>query len=339
MIKEIKEGPKAFRDTITANSDKFKSALDIIKNKARIIVTACGTSYHAGLVLAYSISRITGIPSYAVQASEFIDYGKYLISGNSLVVALSQSGETSDTIEAVRSVVNNTDVIALTNREGSSLEKLAKLTIITKAGEEKAVAATKTFIAQLAAIYGIVAKLENRNDLYLMKIADDLSVLVNNAEKIIKDIAGTYKSYENAFILGLGHSFITSLEAALKLKETCGIHAEAYSIYEFRHGPIALESPRVFNLFVEPMENLRWKKAFEKVMERIKDGGAGAIIIKPVGDEKILENFNYIEISKVAEPYSTALQIIPIQLLAYYIAVEKGLNPDSPKFLTKVVSG
>ena len=339
MIREIREGPSAFKKTLEANRGGFEEVINALGKKSRVIVTACGTSYHAGLVLAYSISRVAGIASYAVQASEFVDYGRHLVGSDTLLVALSQSGETTDTIEAVKSVGKRVDVLAITNKEGSTLEKLARITIVTKAGEEKAVAATKTFVAQLAAVYGIVAGLEGRDYEHLVKVADTLAGFVNGVESRVSEVADKYKGYDDCFILGLGNSFVTSLEAALKLKETCGIHSEAYSIYEFRHGPISLEAPNVFNVFIEPMENERWKRVFERVVERVKEAGAGAIVIRPEGSKEALENFSYIDIPRVEELYSTVVQIIPVQFLAYYIAVKKGLNPDSPKFLTKVVSG
>lgn len=339
MLKEIKEGPWAFKDTIQSNLRKFSEIAEAIRNSKRVIVTACGTSYHAGLSLTYLIPKVANIPAYAVQASEFIDYGRYLVDSNTLLVALSQSGETTDTIEAVKSIDKNVTILAITNREGSTLEKIAQLSLVTRAGEEKAVAATKTYIAQLAAVYGIVSQLENRKPDHLLQISDNLSRLIEKLESEIPAIAREYKDMKDCFTLGLGNSFPAALEAALKLKETCGIHAEAYSIYEFRHGPISLESPNTFNIFIKPISNSRWQKAFDKVVENVKSANAKGLLIRTEETEENFENFKYITVPKVQDNYSIPYQITPIQLLAYYIAVEKGLNPDEPKFLTKVVSG
>ncbi|MCC7520699.1 MAG: glutamine--fructose-6-phosphate transaminase (isomerizing) [Flavobacteriaceae bacterium] len=356
MLKEIYEQPTAITDTyrgrLHANEGLIKmSGLDDhlgrFMNANRIIIVGCGTSWHAGLVAEYLFEDIARIPVEVEYGSEF-RYRNPIITEKDVVIAISQSGETADTLAAIKLAKSKgAFVFGICNVVGSSIAREAHAGAYTHAGPEIGVASTKAFTTQITILSLMALKLgkEKGNiatSVYhtylqeLLQIPGKIEQLLQEDQHII-EIAKKYKDVSNFLYLGRGYNFPVALEGALKLKEISYIHAEGYPAAEMKHGPIALIDENM------PVVVIATKQGhYEKVVSNIQEIKArhGQLIsIVTVGDHTVKEMSDYsIEIPETLEPFTPLLTTIPLQLLSYHIAVMRGCNVDQPRNLAKSVT-
>ena len=336
MLKEIHEQPKVIKDTLS-ESKNIKGIVKKFKKFNRIVFIACGTSYHASLVGKYLLGSLAGITTEVILASEF-EFFKKTLDKDTLVIFITQSGETADTIKALREVNKSSETLVIVNVVGSTVTREADHVIYTHAGPEIGVAATKTYISQIICIYLLVAYMsENNNLLDKLKNVSELSKEILDNENQIKTIAQKYKYAKDFFFLGKGFSYPTALEGALKLKEITYIHGEGYSSGELKHGPLALIDEEVPVVGLLPPG-----KYHDKILSNLNEvmvRGADVIILASNKDDSIDDLENKILFDpQIDELIAPILYIIDLQLLAYYIAVEKGFDPDKPKNLAKCVT-
>lgn len=336
MIKEIHEEPQVIKDTLS-EEEKIKNIVQKFKNFNRICFVACGTSLHASMIGEYLIESQIGIPTEVIIASEF-EYFKKTLDDHTLVICITQSGETADTIKALKIAKQKSETLAIVNVVGSSITREADHVIYTRAGPEISVAATKTYISQLVCIYLLVAYLgENEELLNKLYTLSDLTEELLTKETQIREIAKKYKFARDFFYIGRGFNYPTALEGALKLKEITYIHGEGYAAGELKHGPLALIEENIPVVGLLP-PGPSYRKTFNNLQE-IRSRGADMIVLGASNDEHIkdLEDkllFNP-DIDEILAPL---LYIIDLQLLAYYISIEKGIDPDKPKNLAKSVT-
>lgn len=356
MLKEIHEQPKAITDTyrgrllrneaiikMSGVEDNMKKFL----NANRIIIVACGTSWHAGLVAEYIFEDLARIPVEVEYASEF-RYRNPIINENDIVIAISQSGETADTLAAIKLAKSKgAFVFGVCNVVGSSIARETHAGAYTHAGPEIGVASTKAFTTQitvltlmalrLARAKGTISSSEFRQHLLELEMIPKKVEKALEADTHIKDIADLYKSSRNCLYLGRGYNFPVALEGALKLKEISYIHAEGYPAAEMKHGPIALIDENM------PIVVIATKKGhYEKVVSNIQEikSRKGKIIgIVTEGDVQVRDLADHvIEVPETIESLSPLLTTIPLQLLSYHIAVLLGKNVDQPRNLAKSVT-
>lgn len=343
MIQEIHEGPAAFRETLEALSVVGVLSGEISSRYRCLVTCSSGSSHHTGLCLSYAASRLAGIEAYSAQASEYSEHVHNFLQRDHLLVAISQSGESVDTVRAARLASSKSvDVLALTSVPDSTLGSLARYVIEVRCGVERAVPATKSFMAQLAAVYSLTLGLASTRlgVSEVGSIKEDLARLprlleqtIDRFEELMRRQAKRLAGVRHAFILGYGPSYIAALEASLKLKETCGIHAEAYSIGEFRHGPISLLDSDAACIFITPPEPGDYLEVFEKVAAEASSSGSQTVMLSHEGGGLAAD----LSLPRIAHVLATAVEVVPFQLLAYYTAVERGLDPDRPRRLRKVV--
>jgi len=356
MLKEIYEQPKAIQNTlegrISADNKEvifkdFPLSKDFLLGIKRIVIAACGTSWHSALVGEYYLEKYAGIPVEVEYAAEF-RYRDAVIDENDLVITISQSGETADTLAAIGEAQSKgAKVLSIVNVEGSTIARDSEATLYTYAGPEIGVASTKAFTTQLVVLLLFTVYLGDiRRVLPEDKKIDILNRLrrvPTKIQKILKDnkhieeIAEQFKDKQNALYLGRGVGFPIGLEGALKLKEISYIHAEGYPAAEMKHGPIALideNMPVVFLAF----RGRRYDKIIGNIME-VKARKGKVIAIATEGNEDIKSNVDeVIYITNTKEVLSAILAVVPLQLLAYYIAVKKGCSVDQPRNLAKSVT-
>ncbi|MDB9899660.1 glutamine--fructose-6-phosphate transaminase (isomerizing) [Flavobacteriaceae bacterium] len=356
MLKEIFEQPQAIRDTLRGRllSNEGVITLSSLReheNKflkaRRILIVACGTSWHAGLVAEYLLEKFTRIPVEVEYASEF-RYRDPIIFPDDIIIAISQSGETADTLAAINiAKERGAFVFGVCNVVGSSISRLTDAGCYTHAGPEIGVASTKAFTTQitvlsllalrLGMVKGTLSRSEYQQHLVeLESIPDKVSEILKQ-ERLIKEIASSFKDANNCIYLGRGYNFPVALEGALKLKEISYIHAEGYPAAEMKHGPIALIDEQM------PVVVIATKKGhYDKVVSNISEikSRKGRIIaIVSEGDVRVKELADYcIEIPESLECFTPILTTIPLQLLSYYIAVQRGCNVDQPRNLAKSVT-
>jgi len=348
-IKEINEEPKTVKDTLK-EKDEVEKVVSQIGDIDRICFVACGTSFHASLVGKYLIEDLIGIPTEVLLASEFRHSVKTLTK-NTLTIFLSQSGETADTLKALRLAKGNSKTLSIVNVLGSTLSRESDYNIYTLAGPEIGVAATKSYISQLICIYLFVAYLskdKNENKKEGIEVFDRIMDSLDKLEGYIKEIlpkeeqiieiAKKYKDAPNFFFLGRGLSYPTAMEGSLKLKEISYIHAEGYAAGELKHGPLALIDVGVPVVVIIP-EDEDYHKTLSNLKE-VDSRGADVIAIasqndKVVGHES--EDVIYLD-SDIDTVISPLTYVIPLQLLAYHISLARGLDPDKPKNLAKCVT-
>lgn len=357
MLKEIYEQPRSIHDTLRGRLLVDEGIIKMagiwdhqekFLNAKRIIIVACGTSYHAGLVAEYMIEDFARIPVEVEYASEF-RYRNPIIKKNDVVIAISQSGETADTLAALKlAKEKGAFIFGINNVVGSSIARITDAGAYTHAGPEIGVASTKAFTAQLTILALIAIKLgkhkgELSNERFnllireLDQIPSKVAQILENCEGVIEPIAEKYKDNKNAIYLGRGYNYPSALEGALKLKEISYIHAEGYPAAEMKHGPIALLDENM------PVIVIATKKGYyEKVVsniQEIKARSAKVIAIVNEGDEQVSAMADDIVIiPETEEEFSPILAAIPLQLLSYWIAVKLDKNVDQPRNLAKSVT-
>ena len=355
MLKEIMDQPSSVFNSMRGRMvyDEGISKLgglhgfeDRIINSNRIIITACGTSWHAGLVAEYMLEQYAGIPVEVEYASEF-RYRHPIIDKNDTVFFISQSGETADTLAAMKEAKKKGALcIGICNVVGSSIARESDAGVYIHAGPEIGVASTKAFTAQIAVLALITLLLARRKNLSLpegQEIINQMKKLPEKIEQILKlnesieKIAAEYVNSKNFLYLGRGYNFPVALEGALKLKEISYIHAEGYPAAEMKHGPIALIDDNMPVVFIATKDSV-YEKVISNIQEvRARKGRILAIINE--GDDQI-ENMvdHVIKVPKTHNMLTPLLTVIPLQLIAYHIAVKKGLNVDQPRNLAKSVT-
>jgi len=342
MLKEIHEQDSVIKDTLS-EKDNISEIISKIGNSkigniSRICFVACGTSFHASLTGKYLIESMAGIPTDVILASEF-KYSVNTLDENTLVIFISQSGETADTLKALKVAKKTSKTLAIVNVLGSSATREADFVIYTRAGPEIGVAATKTYISQLVCIYMFAGLLSGNEELLdsLNEIPDYISEILNKEEKI-REIAYKYKNANDFFFIGRGLSYPTALEGALKLKEITYIHGEGYAAGELKHGPLALIDDEVPVVVVVPPGD-NYDKTISN-LEEVKARGADVIAIGSCADEFIITEVtdSFCVNEDVEEIIAPLIYVVPLQLLSYYISVERGLDPDKPKNLAKCVT-
>ncbi len=356
MLKEIYEQPKAIEDSLRGRMNaqqgwiKLSGLTEYIKridNAERFLITACGTSWHSGLIGEYLIEDLARVPVEVEYASEF-RYRNPIINEKDVVIAISQSGETADTLAAIHLAKDRRALIyGICNVIGSSIARAADAGSYTHAGPEIGVASTKAFSTQISLITLIALKLAMvKGTIPTSKLREILYELENIPRKIeetllldpqIKEIAAIYKNATNFLYLGRGYNFPVALEGALKLKEISYIHAEGYPAAEMKHGPIALIDENMPVVFLATN-----KSAYEKIVSNVQEVKArkGKIIaVVHKGDTQIRALADHIiEVPETEEILSPLITIVPLQLLAYHIAIMRGCNVDQPRNLAKSVT-
>jgi len=356
MIKEINEQPKSVFDSIRGRinlkdvSVEMRSLQDYsdkLKSIKRLIMIGCGTSWHAGLVGRYLFEEIARLPVEVEYASEF-RYRNPIIYPDDLVIAISQSGETADTLAAMEiTKEKGATVFGLCNVVGSSIPRASHAGSYTHAGPEIGVASTKSFTAQISvltlmalAVAQIRGAITKERASVLLSELENIPKLIERTLKTndeVYKIAQEYKNVSNCLFLGRGINFPVALEGALKLKEISYIHAEGYPAAEMKHGPIALIDENMPVIVVAPQDNI-YEKVISNICE-IKARKGKIIAIVSEGDIKIKELADHvIEVPQVDEMLSPLVTTIPLQLLAYHIAVLRGCNVDQPRNLAKSVT-
>jgi len=337
MLKEIHEQPEVIKNTLMEFSEIEKVVAKFPEFK-RICFVACGTSYHASLVGKYLFETLLGIPTDLVLASEFI-FSEGALDAETLVILISQSGETADTLKALKIANKKSETLAIVNVLGSTATREADHVIYTRAGPEIGVAATKTYISQLISIYMLAIAMNGDN-----KLLETLQIVPNyvkhalEREDEIIQIAKKYKDSSDFFFIGRGFSYPTALEGALKLKEITYIHGEGYAAGELKHGPLALIDDDIPVLAVVPPGESHDKTLSN--IEEVKARGARIIALGSSEDEALRSEANDIIGLKeeITEMLSPIPYVVPLQLLSYYISIERGIDPDKPKNLAKCVT-
>lgn len=356
MLKEIFEQPRSIRDSLRGRMDPDTGRISMagiidFENKFlqahRIIIIGCGTSWHAGLVGEYLIEELARIPVEVEYASEF-RYRNPIITENDIVIAISQSGETADTLAAIQlAKQKGATIFGICNVVGSSIARATHAGAYTHAGPEIGVASTKAFTAQVSVLALIALVLGHKKGnlteqtyhklLTELDRIPDLVSEVLKTEDQIRQISQVFKDARNFLYLGRGFNFPVALEGALKLKEISYIHAEGYPAAEMKHGPIALideEMPVV----VIANRNTSYEKIVSNIQE-VKARGGKLIAIVTKGDTEARKMADYcIEIPEVEEALSPLITVIPLQLLSYHIAILRGCNVDQPRNLAKSVT-
>ena len=337
MLKEINEQPLAVKNTL-GQKDNIKRIVDEIGKVKRVCFVACGTSYHASITGKYLIESLAGIPCDVVIASEF-RYSAKTWDKDTLVVFISQSGETADSLTALRSAKLTSHTLAIVNVAGSAMWEEADYVIQTQAGPEIGVAATKTYLAQLTAIYLLAGSIANDEKL-IGKLNDVPKYIEEVIEKRdeIKDLSKRYNFMHNAFYLGRGFSYPIALEGALKLKEITYVHAEGYAAGELKHGPLALISEDMPVIVVIPPGDDYHKTLVN--LEEVRARGASVLAVGSAGNKDLKsKSKEIISINpEVPDILAPLVYTVPLQLLAYYVTIDKGYNPDQPRNLAKVIT-
>ncbi len=350
MLKEIHEQPRALRDTLRIRKEKLQKFAEVVNNHQTICTIAAGTSFHATLASRYMFSQIAGRFMHGVVASEGPEIIDSSLGDDTVVIAVTQSGETIDTIHAVKDLKRQgCTVLAITNTVDSSITRLADDIIYTQAGPEIGVAATKTFVTQLACLASLSIYLgeitgkqqpKEARQLFeeLYQFPELLQSIIRNQESLVKETALHYVAKPSFFFLGRGISRATAMEGALKIKELAYVHAEGYPAGESKHGPIALVESGFPVVFVAPSDRTR-RFILGNVME-MKSRLAQIITICSSEDERLAELSDRV-ISMppaLSNAFSPIGYVVPLQFLAYYAAIQRGYSPDQPRNLAKAVT-
>jgi len=355
MLKEIFEQPDSISDAIRgrliakeglAKLGGLKDINEKLREIEKIIIVSCGTSYHAGLIGEYMLEEYAGVPVEVEYASEF-RYRKPLLNKNTAVIAISQSGETADTLAAIREAQNKGAMtLGVINAVSSTIARETDAGVYNHAGPEIGVASTKAFTSQLSILALLTLFLGRQRDMSLVtgkRIAMEINKIPKMIESIlkqskdIKKIAKKYIKYQDLLYLGRKYNFPIALEGALKIKEIAYVHAEGYPSGEMKHGPIALVDKNFPSIFICPKDSVYEKNL--SGMQEIKARGGKIIAIATEGDnaiKKLADDVIYVP--KTLEMLTPLLSVIPLQLFAYYVGVQKGLDVDKPRNLAKSVT-
>src|SRR5690606_29733115 len=357
MIKEIHEQPQAIFDSLRGRLDPENlsitlSGLDKIKDKLiaarRVIIVACGTSWHAGLLAEYWIEELCRVNVEVEYASEF-RYRNPIITPEDVIIAISQSGETADTLVALENAKSQgATIFGIVNVVGSSIARLSDAGIYTHAGPEIGVASTKAFSAQLTVLLLFALKLaefkQSASEELRKQLAKELSDVPNKVQHIldntidgIKEIAKKYQHATDFLFLGRGYNFPIALEGALKLKEISYIHAEGYPAAEMKHGPIALVDETLPVVFVATKDRVH-----EKIVSNMQEikARSGKLISVVTEDDQLAISLSdeHIKIPASHEMIAPILAVIPLQVLSYYVGIERKIDVDRPRNLAKSVT-
>jgi glucosamine--fructose-6-phosphate aminotransferase (isomerizing) len=357
MLKEINEQPEAvhncFRGRLNAEEGRImlgglRFSKEFLKNLKKITIVACGTSWHAALIGKYYLEEYCRIPVQVEYASEF-RYMNPILSKGDLVIVISQSGETLDTLCALREAKKRgAKTYGVVNVVGSSIARETDCGIYIHAGPEVGVASTKAFTSQVTALYLFTIVLgkikETLDEKKAIVLGRELDKIPDKIKKIlkkssaIKKLADKYSSKNNFLFLGRGINFPTALEGALKLKEISYIHAEGYPAAEMKHGPIALIDEKMPVVFIANKNGISYDKILSN-MQEVKARKGKIIAVASEGDKEIKKLANHvIYVPKTIKPLEPILNVVPLQLLAYYTAILKGHDPDKPRNLAKSVT-
>jgi len=356
MLKEIFEQPQAVAETLEGRlsatavlSNIFGvGAEDLLKQIMQVHVVACGTSFHAGLVARYQMEQLAGIPCQTEIASEY-RYRNAVVPPNTLFVAISQSGETADTLAALKHAkqAGYTTTLAICNVAESSIVREAELVLMTRAGPEIGVASTKAFTTQLVALQLLVLELARLNgvdpDIYSGYVADlnHLPELLNQAlslDEKFKELSVAFVEKNHALFLGRGSHYPIAMEGALKLKEISYIHAEAYAAGELKHGPLALVDVEMPVIAVAPNNTL-----LQKLISNIEEVSARGGELYVIADTDVISSFqqrhgHVVGLDTGGPLLAPVIMTIPLQLLAYHVGVQRGTDVDQPRNLAKSVT-
>lgn len=357
MIKEIMEQPKALRDTIAPRIkdgdivlDDVELTKEMLEKFNRICIVACGSAYHVGVVAKYAIEKLVRIPTEAVVASEF-RYSDPLVDENTLVIIISQSGETADTLEALKLAKRKgSTIISIVNVVGSSIANESQNVIYTWAGPEISVATTKAYSTQLIVMYLLILyigkKLGRIDKATFDSYLEEIQRLPDKVEQILKQsgeiekLAQRYAFLEHAYFIGRNIDYAVSLEASLKLKETSYIHSDAYPAGELKHGPISLIEDDTLVVALACNERL-----MPKTLSNVKEVKArGAEVLMVTNDNMLNADIKNSGLNKIITIPSTfelltaTLEVVPMQLLGYYIAKARDCDVDKPRNLAKSVT-
>lgn len=356
MMKEIYEQPRAIYDTFRGRllpeqgmikMSGLEEYADKFRNADRIIITACGTSWHSALVAEYLFEEFARVPVEVEYGSEF-RYRNPIIRKSDIVIAISQSGETADTLAAIKMAkAAGATVFGICNVPGSTIARETHAGAYTHAGPEIGVASTKAFTSQVTVLTMMALELGKiRGEFSTSQyraLLNELSIIPKKVEKVlestnlIEDISALYKDASNCLYLGRGVNFPIALEGALKLKEISYIHAEGYPAAEMKHGPIALIDENMPVIVVAP-NNAHYEKLVSNIQE-VKARSGKVIAVVTEGDKEIVKSADHvIEIPETLEALTPLLTVIPLQLLSYYIAVMRGCDVDRPRNLAKSVT-
>lgn len=355
MLKEIMEQPESLTNSMrgrtlvsdgTVKLGGLENVMERLYKTKRFILSGCGTSWHAGLVGEYMFEQYLRIPTEVEYASEF-RYRNPIIHESDTIIFISQSGETADTLAALKEAKRKGALcLGICNAVGSSIARESDSGVYTHAGPEIGVASTKAFTSQLVVLALITILLARRNEMSLVdgqKMVEEFLTIPDKVKKIlelndsIEKIAEEFKDASNFLYLGRGYNFPAALEGALKLKEISYIHAEGYPAAEMKHGPIALIDENMPVVFIAPKDS-----TYEKILSNIQEVKARSgktIAIAIEEDNEIDKMVDYvIKIPNTIRLFMPILSVIPLQLLAYHIAIKKGLNVDQPRNLAKSVT-
>jgi glucosamine--fructose-6-phosphate aminotransferase (isomerizing) len=354
MMKEIHEQPRAVADTM--NSVLKAGKIDLssvglidedIKNISQIYIVACGSAYHVGVAAQYVIEDLTRVPVRVELASEF-RYRKPILDKNGLVIVISQSGETADSLAALREAKENgIKTLGIVNVVGSSIAREADSVFYTLAGPEISVATTKAYSTQLIASYLLAIQMGYvrgtiTEDRY-KALLEEMQTLPDKISKILEDkeriqwFAAKYSNAKDVFFIGRGIDYAICLEGSLKMKEISYIHSEAYAAGELKHGTISLIENGTLVIGVLTQSEL-YEKTVSNMVE-VKSRGAYLMGLTEYGHYEVEDTANFtVYIPKTDEHFATSLAVVPLQLLGYYISVAKGLDVDKPRNLAKSVT-
>ena len=354
MLKEIYDQPRAVRETFEKHMkdgnveiEELRMTDEEIRKLSRIHIVACGTAYHAGMTAKYVIESMARISVEVDMASEF-RYRNPIIEEGALVIVISQSGETADTLQALRdSKARGAKVLGIVNVVGSSIAREADSVMYTWSGPEIAVASTKAYSAQLIALYllamkfarvkGTISEEEYQQLVFdLRRLPEQIELLLGNKTRIQR-FANRYVAAKSVFFIGRGLDYTLSMEGSLKLKEITYMHSEAYAAGELKHGPISLIEDGTLVMASLTQEDL-YKKTISNIRE-VKSRGAFVLALTTTGHDDIEDTADYVlYIPQTNRYFTNSLAIIPFQMFAYYVSIGKGLDVDKPRNLAKSVT-
>ncbi|MBS3815538.1 MAG: glutamine--fructose-6-phosphate transaminase (isomerizing) [Hadesarchaea archaeon] len=347
MLKEIFEQPEAIKNTLRVPEGELGELSSMLNDANQIYIVACGTSYHAALVGKYALAKLAGVSSEAVISSEFQE--SCVPEEGDVVFAITQSGETADTLKAVKiAKENGAKITSLTNVIGSSITRMSDLYCLTRAGPEIGVAATKTFVSQitylLSLAFYMANDLERISDKEYQEMMKQLMELPEKTDSILdkissrtKDLGEKFVDIKRSYFIGRGIGFPTALEGSLKLKEIAYVHSGAHPAGELKHGPLALVEPGTLVIALVTPGPARERMIGN--IEEVRARGGRVLALAPEGDEEVAEHVEeVISLPQTLEILSPIIYVLPLQLMAYHMSVDRGHDPDKPRHLAKSVT-